>query len=78
MTIFRECGKFKLTRHHQEQQKKHVLAVKATNLKEHGSACMLDHGNALVIKRRERYVQLGHFLALMGAQGVRMPDMNMD
>ena len=78
MTIFRDCGKFKLTRHHQELQNKHVLAVKAKNKKEHGSGCMLDHGNALVIKWRGRYVQLGHFLAPMGAQGVRMPDMNMD
>ena len=68
--MLRDCGKtFKLTRHHQEKNK-HVLAVKAENMKKHGRGCLGDSGNALVMKRRGQYVQLGHFLALTGAQGV--------
>ena len=69
--LSRDCGKtFKLTRYHHEKNK-HVLAVKAENMKKHGSGCLGDSGNALVIKRRGQYVQLGHFLAPTGAQGVR-------
>ena len=78
LTIFRDCGKtFKLTRNRQEKNK-HILAVKAENMKKHGSGCLRDNGNALVKKHRGQYVQLGHFLAPMGAQGVRMPDMSLD
>ena len=65
-----------MTRDDPLKQDKHVLAVKAENIKDDGSVCLGDGGNALVIKRRKQYVQLGHFLAPTGAQGARVLDLN--